>query len=840
MVVSTDLNTKEQHVWPKNLIERIRSVISTPVPTPQQPEFHFEMTEEAARRNFCILARHRKNLGKAIKRQCNSPIGYGSEFRAPETLAQIFSSHPNWTRMEKILREGSSWPLEELDSDAKKSDLEEALRFGNHKGAENNPELLQKLIAKDVKHGYALPIPLSEIHRLPGALMAPLNIMKQNSIDQYGQIIGKDRMTHDQSYKWGSGTSVNSRVRKPELLPCMFGGCLRRLINWAVAARLKHPGCKILATKIDYASAFRREHLNWSTAIQTCTQFPLLDLAFIALRLTFGGAPGPYEWGVMSETVCDLANAILLNNDWDPNNLHAPNPELVPTEEFLDPEIPVKEGMELIVDIPVDARGFIDLYIDDTIGLTVDIPGSDNILRLKRAILLAIWATARPKDKNEPIPREEMAALNKLLAEAGPTETKMILGWLFDFRNLRVYLPENKYIAWKQLILDMLERGESFHKEIEETIGRLVHLGFIIPHVHHFMSRIRELDRRSQSRRRIPITAFYRADFELMLEFLDRARDGVSMNIIAYRKPTHIYRSDSCPWGLGGYSHEGFAWRWYVPSHLLFRASNNLLEHIASIITPWIDILEKRLLFEDCALSMTDSTTSEGWARKTNFKEDGEEPIQATTRLEVARAHATRFLENGIKDYSQWFAGKYNDVSDALSRDDDREDEELTNILRTFVPEQVPTHFEIVPLPNEIVSWLISLLQKLPVKEQLREAHTRSKLGRGVDGQPGQNQSELLMMSSLTDSHRPSAPDCLEVSPWLYATEDIRDQLIKPWLKAQSEIPFHMWHRPSGTTTGQIQQRTQMASLEEFYNASSGPSETKTPDRSNKRPYQHV
>ena len=122
------------------------------------------------------------------------------------------------------------------------------------------------------------------------------------------------------------------------------------------------------------------------------------------------------------------------------------------------------------------------------------------------------------------------------------------------------------------------------------------------------------------------------------------------MNIIAYRKPTHIYRSDSCPWGLGGYSHEGFAWRWYVPSHLLFRASNNLLEHIASIITPWIDILEKRLLFEDCALSMTDSTTSEGWARKTNFKEDGEEPIQATTRLEVARAHATRFLENDIKD----------------------------------------------------------------------------------------------------------------------------------------------------------------------------------------------
>ena len=53
----------------------------------------------------------------------------------------------------------------------------------------------------------------------------------------------------------------------------------------------------------------------------------------------------------------------------------------------------------------------------------------------------------------------EMAALNKLLAEAGPTETNMILGLLFDFRNLHVYLPENKCIAWKKLILDMLESG---------------------------------------------------------------------------------------------------------------------------------------------------------------------------------------------------------------------------------------------------------------------------------------------------------------------------------------------------------------------------------------------
>ena len=150
------------------------------------------------------------------------------------------------------------------------------------------------------------------------------------------------------------------------------------------------------------------------------------------------------------------------------------------------------------------------------------------------------------------------------------------------------------------------------------------------------------------------------------------------MNLIAYRKPTHVFRSDSCPQGLGGYSHEGWAWRFYIPPELQFRASNNLLEHMASVITPWVDILAGRLRPGDCSLSLTDSSTSEGWSHKTNFKEDGEEPIQATTRLEVARDHARHFMDAKIKDYSQWFPGKENDVADALSRDDDRDNKELT------------------------------------------------------------------------------------------------------------------------------------------------------------------
>ncbi len=112
------------------------------------------------------------------------------------------------------------------------------------------------------------------------------------------------------------------------------------------------------------------------------------------------------------------------------------------------------------------------------------------------------------------------------------------------------------------------------------------------------------------------------------------------MNQIAYRKPTHVYRSDTCPAGTGGYSHEGFTWQFYLPNNLKFRASNNLLEHMAGIISPsWVDILAGHLNNGDCSLSMTDSTSSKGWMQKMNFKED-KNGIQATIRIEVAQSHA--------------------------------------------------------------------------------------------------------------------------------------------------------------------------------------------------------
>jgi hypothetical protein len=120
---------------------------------------------------------------------------------------------------------------------------------------------------------------------------------------------------------------------------------------------------------------------------------------------------------------------------------------------------------------------------------------------MEAAIPLAIKAAAQPNDPNEPIPRKPMIAKDKLTAEGGLSETKIILGWLFNFQTLTIFLPDHKLIAWSTAIEDMISLKCTNSQDLESTIERMGHVGFVIPWVHHFLSRLRSLHRCSLNRR---------------------------------------------------------------------------------------------------------------------------------------------------------------------------------------------------------------------------------------------------------------------------------------------------------------------------------------------------
>jgi hypothetical protein len=81
-----------------------------------------------------------------------------------------------------------------------------------------------------------------------------------------------------------------------------------------------------------------------------------------------------------------------------------------------------------------------------------------------------------------------MEAKNKSLAEGSLTETKVILGWHFNFRTLTISLPDHKLIAWTAAIQKMNTLKCTSSRDLDMTIRLMGHMGFVIPWVYHFLS----------------------------------------------------------------------------------------------------------------------------------------------------------------------------------------------------------------------------------------------------------------------------------------------------------------------------------------------------------------
>ena len=67
------------------------------------------------------------------------------------------------------------------------------------------------------------------------------------------------------------------------------------------------------------------------------------------------------------------------------------------------------------------------------------------------------------------------------------------------------------------------------------------HIGFIIPLVFHFLSRLRSLLALAHKKRVITIIDVCKKDLELMLTILEKAKNGIDMNLLAFRSPDQIY-----------------------------------------------------------------------------------------------------------------------------------------------------------------------------------------------------------------------------------------------------------------------------------------------------------
>ena len=518
----------------------------------EKPLFTFALTEEAAKSNEKVLEKFNFSLPLALKAQRNSPLYFGSEFQPIEKLERLLSKHPLWPLVKVYLRDGITFPLAPISDALRCQDCASMVARGNHKSAKT-PEglkLVREHMTADVEHGFALPLPMSCLkHFQNQGSIAPLGVQDQSSLTDDGVRIPKWRMTHDQTFPGeASKLSVNKRVLKEELPKCLYGHALLRMLHFIVHLRYLHPDKKILLGKFDLKAAFRRAHLSPESALESMSK--LDDTLLVSLRLTFGGAPCPPTWSCISETICDLANDLMVCPAWDHTKLRSPIQAIIPPPARLPEHIPLGPAVKLAVTFPREEQGKTELFIDDFAPIALDV--GDNVERVACAVPLAIHTMGRQLSPNEPLPRDDLVSLSKLAAEGKMEETKIMLGWVINTRSMLLHLPINKFNGWSNDIRAAIAKTIIDGSTLETMTGRLNHAAMALTNMRHFLSRLRKLAYVATQCKwgKARLTQNVKDDLTLCLEFLAMARDGVSLNILVFAEPTHYYRSDACehPW----------------------------------------------------------------------------------------------------------------------------------------------------------------------------------------------------------------------------------------------------------------------------------------------------
>jgi hypothetical protein len=801
-------------------LQAIRTVFEAPVDVPLKPPIWFDVTNEAVQHNSGLLEACNFDLAQFLHAHQNSTLAFGSEFRPVAQLETILGQHPSFTFFKQVLAKGMEFHFDqELTEPQRLAEVDQMMARGNHKSAQENEGDVTRLLHKDVHHGFSLPVHPDIVRKLKGAMVQPAGLALQFGLLEDGSRVPKRRLTQDSTFALTfPDASVNERIDMAAYPEMIYGWCLSRIVHFIVALRLRHPTTKIFIAKYDYSDAYRRIAHSASAAAQSI--MVVADIAYIALRLTFGGSPNPPTWCAFSEMVTDLSNEIPLCNDWDPKTLRSPAQPITPTPIELPENEPISLAKPMAVHVPTNVTGRTDSFIDDLIRVFLDTPA--NREREPHAVPLAIHVTSRPHlGPNEPVTRRGLLSDPKLIAEGTPAEVQLVLGWSLNTRSLSILLPPDKFEAWSSDLHTIIRNGTASFDELDSTVGRLNHAGYAIPLSRHFLNRLRlRILVRRPKRQQITLSHDELEDLVLWTEFLNQARQGISLNCITVRTPSKLCWSDSCPFGLGGFLLSGRAWRIQIPPLSPIHGvdiANNVLEFLAMLVTIWLTILECDLekCHQECILAMGDNTSAIGWLHKSGKLKPGSiyhAPVQL-----IARQTARLLLRSSHCLASQHIKGDENIVSDLLSfagnvRGYDHplaldlpSDATLTQRFHDHLPQLIPEGFVISPLPSEISSFVIQALQMTESSLLLSKKNlTKSGTAPGDAGSPSApNPVSALTPSSLAYTNPKKSSSFEPSSPF---TESLRGtsqeaflaSVRAPWFLRLSAMPQATWLRRFG------------------------------------------
>jgi hypothetical protein len=306
------------------------------------------------------------------------------------------------------------------------------LARSNHKSAQEEPEIVGKLLSKDMVHPFSMIVPIGLVPLIPNVMVQPVGLVRQWTLDKKASHVMKYRITQDLSYSETSKEqppSINSHIDMNQYPEMVYAWALPRILHFIVALSLAWPLCAIFISMYNCSDAYRRIAHSVSAIAQmitTCGAF-----AYVYFRITFGGSHNPPTWCDLSEMVTELVNEISMCDVWDPEVLHSPD-QPVTEPVRLDPLIPHDApARPMAVIVPPLESGKADDFIDDVIDTYVDTPG--NLACKPHIVPLTMYVTCRPHaGEQEPILWCAILSTAKILAKGSPAEQQIALGWLLD------------------------------------------------------------------------------------------------------------------------------------------------------------------------------------------------------------------------------------------------------------------------------------------------------------------------------------------------------------------------------------------------------------------------
>ena len=758
--------------------------------------FRFEKSVEATEWNAEVLESYGNDFETATKNNKNTIISPGSEFRDVTQIRKLWQYRENWQEIERIMTVGCIYPLKEAqDEETRRKDLEASIRRGNHKSCDK-PHLaksLDKNIEKELKRGFIIPLPIHYLHKLKNAGVIPMGMSEQFTINEKGQRVPKPRPCHDASFPMASGYSVNDDHDVSLLSPCQYGQCLRRVIHSIMKMRRDNEETTIYIIKYDFEAAYRRLHVWARHAVLTI--IVVKSIAYLLTRLPFGATCGPSRYSEVSEALFDAANDLIEDETWDPDTLRSPYHDKLQPPEKLPSDIAYAKAKTLSVEIP-SREVVVDGYIDDSITVILD--RGENLKRGQNAIPLLVHGSFRPPSQREPVARKAGLQLIKLQGEGTPAERKIVLGWLLDSRELRIHLPMDKGICWMNDIDCILKENTRVKsKKMEQMIGRLNHVGYIIPQARYFLNRIRRLQNRCEKYGPQKPNMLEKKDLKLWKKFIHQAaQTGISMNLIAFTEADVKICTDASMHGMGGFNPStGLAWRYELTTWMRKHLHINTIEFISATIGIWLEILHNEDTEYMRINCLTDNSSAVGWLYKANF-----DPNTHQKHDEIARLMATILLESESALYPQHIPGERNIVADSLSRDFHIKNKHLQLLLTSLFPAQAPKNLRILEkLPNEITLWLESLQDSRTSDSESLPAPAPSKMGALLDGSDSWS-ALVSKINSWTATHkRPKSQSCQRLRPLFEEMSRAAQSSINS-LGEQSAIPSITYVRHSGQT----------------------------------------